>query len=110
MEELKEFSTEELQRIKRELEEVQEEIEKREKIKDGLKKIDRPNWGYITELCECYLHDVVKGEINLKYKRDSERYIFEIALEAVFGQDVWGYINKMTYVPPGTKTGTKKGE
>ncbi len=83
MEGLKEFTVEELQ----------EEIEKRKKIrKECPKKIYIPNWEPTIKMCEGYINDLIK---NGYADHDHRIYIFEAAVEAVFGKKIWGFVNNI---------------
>ena len=77
-------------------EELKEEIEKREKEEEEREKplplpmIDQ-DFTQVIKLCESYINDLDKdGWVD----EDMDHYIFEAAMEAVYGKSVWEWINK----------------
>lgn len=50
------------------------------------KPLEQPNYKELEELCEYHLK-------HLNDDDDSEHYIYEAAIEAIYGEDVWDYIN-----------------
>lgn len=51
--------------------------------------IDNPNVESIKALCEEYLDEVERGDEDT----DTKHYLFEAAMEAFYGKDVWKFIN-----------------
>jgi len=87
MKTLSEFSTEELK----------EEVDRRKK--ENTKPIPLINQGFLEDwdatrnLCRKYINDIAKdhyADDDLKY------YIFEAAMEAVFGKNLWAWVNGIT--------------
>lgn len=54
------------------------------------KPLDNPDFTPLIELAQAYIDDIN----NDKYCEDDAHYIFERAMECVFGKKVWGWINK----------------
>jgi len=44
----------------------------------------------LVRLCSQYIDDILSGDLD----SDLEHYIFEEAMEVVFGRDVWKWINE----------------
>ena len=84
MDNLKAFDTEQLEA---ELERRREEEEARNKPQP----LADPNWFYVEKMCTSYVEELSIGQ---RPHGDSKHYIFEAAMEAVFGREVWGWINK----------------
>lgn len=53
------------------------------------KLLDNPNVDGIKALCEDYLDEVELGVEDT----DTQHYLFEAAMEAFYGKDVWKFIN-----------------
>jgi len=74
-------------------EQLQKELERRQKIKDESEKPQQHesiNIGSLRKICQFYIDDVHKdGYADYDYVH----YIFEVAMGAVFGEDVWQWIN-----------------
>jgi hypothetical protein len=72
---------------------LQNEITRRLKAKIEAGKpqrIENPNFKVLIEMCQSYLDQVTDlGFVD----EDVKEYIFEGAMCAVFGDDVWSFIN-----------------
>lgn len=53
--------------------------------------LENPDFRLLVETAEGYIHTLERGGY---VDSDDEHYIFEAAMEAVYGKDVWKYINK----------------
>jgi len=51
--------------------------------------IDNPKLDNLKALCEEYLDEVERGDEDT----DTKHYLFEAAMEAFYGKEVWEYIN-----------------
>jgi len=52
--------------------------------------LDNPDWSVVTKYCKGYIEDLhTKGYTHT----DDKQYIFEAAMNAVFGKNVWQWIN-----------------
>ena len=52
--------------------------------------LSNPDFEELMELCQTSLDEIVEnGELD----SDTKEYIYEAAMEAVFGKAVWDYIN-----------------
>jgi len=74
-------------------EQLQKELERRQKIKDESEKPQQHesiNIGPLRKICQSYIDDVQKDGYA---DDDYVHYIFEVAMGAVFGEDVWQWIN-----------------
>ena len=75
-------------------EDLEKEIDKRkkQKVKDEkptqLENIDIKS---LKEICQNYIDDLEK---NAYADEDYEHYIFETAMNCIFGKDVWKWINE----------------
>lgn len=73
-------------------EQLHEELDRRKTLKDKLSKpvpVKNPDFVPVIGLCNTYvnmLHD--RGHVD----DDMAHYIYEAAVEAVFGKDVWPWI------------------
>ena len=56
------------------------------------KQQGHPNFQELIDGCQEYLDYLTSEEYH--EDNDLEHFIFESAMEAVFGKDVWEYINK----------------
>ncbi|MEK6881970.1 MAG: hypothetical protein AABY22_20295 [Nanoarchaeota archaeon] len=79
---------EELLAKKAELEKKLTELE----IGSTPKPVAIKNWEPLIELCEDYIRQL---EEEKYVDEDTEHYIFEVAMEAVFGKEVWKWINNI---------------
>lgn len=74
--------------------ELIDELERRKNVESGDVKPTRiamPFWMPLYMICQQYIDSCEK---NNHVDEDLEHYIFEAAMEAVFGPDVWKYVNK----------------
>lgn len=55
--------------------------------------LQNPDFSELITLCQYHLNSIEKNGPN--DDSDKEHYIYETALEAVFGQDVWQWINRL---------------
>ena len=74
-------------------EELQAELARREK-EARPKPLDRPDWAPLIKLCEQQLDDVQAGEST--DDSDLDHYIYEEALIAVYGPDIFTWMNERT--------------
>ena len=83
MDELKCFDTEQLEaELKRHKEE--------EKGRNKPQPVANPDWSTVQRYCQEQVDTIFQG----KYvDSDSDHYIYEAAMEAVFGRNVWSWIN-----------------
>lgn len=81
-EELESFTTDQLK----------EEIERRENLGKLPQQINQPNLNSLRATVAEYIEDIHTG----KYHPDSDdhHYIFEEAVKALYGQDIFEWINK----------------
>jgi len=74
-------------------EQLEEELNRRkaeEERKNMPQPLENPDWDYVVTLC--------KGHIFSLFSRgydhdDTKEYIYEAAMEAVYGKAVWPWIN-----------------
>ncbi len=77
------ISTEVLQKVLDQRRETEQELLKPKQLKS-------PNIEPLQEICQEYIDELEKdGYIN----EDYDHYIFESAMETIFGKDVWKFIN-----------------
>ncbi len=71
---------------------LQAELNRRQETKP--KKLSCPNIIPLQKMCQDYINliDTKDPRDNLNYD-DFTEYIFECAMETVFGKDVWEFIN-----------------
>ena len=77
-------------------EQLEAELEKRKQKKEEKvkpKPISNPDWIHVETLCQEYVDMLFRGG---KDYGDFDDYIFEAAIEAVFGKDVWSWIGART--------------
>jgi len=72
-------------------EELQEELKRRQE-KSKPKLLDSPNIKLLQAICQNYINDL---ERDSYIDDDREHYIFEVAMETVFGKDIWTYVNNI---------------
>ena len=75
---------------KEELLERIKELEELERVPP--KQLDRMEEDKIRRCCVEYIEGLSKKEYQ---SENHKQYIFESALEAVYGKDVWEWVNKM---------------
>ena len=72
-------------------EELLLEIERRKKMKESLPSLRfEPDLEPLKKCIKDYLELVAKNE----YDEDDKQWIFETALEAFYGKDIWKWINQ----------------
>lgn len=79
----------------KDLEKQKEKIEKQiEKIRVGEKpkKLEKIDWSKVIQYCVEYIDEVEENGGD----DDSEHYLYEVVIEAVFGEKVWDWINDQT--------------
>lgn len=75
-------------------EELQKELERREDTKKGPAPLTVPNW---TKLQQTVVDGIQKC-IEEKYMdEDFTHYVYEAAMEAVYGDDFWKWRNKQKW-------------
>lgn len=73
-------------------EQLEEELKRRQTRKklDKPEPVEKPSLVQLCRLCREYIDELdEKGYVD----DDMNHYIFEAAMEACFGKDVWNYIN-----------------
>ena len=71
--------------------EIQKELERRKKRKSEKPvELASPDFTALRKCCQEYIDGFAKDGYAPK---DQNQWIFEAAMEAVFGKDVWVYIN-----------------
>jgi hypothetical protein len=82
MDDLQTYTTEELE------EELERRKKQKEEIPEPLASVDYSN---IYNMCTMYIYDLHQyGEES----KDFEHYLFECALETIYGKDIWFWINE----------------
>lgn len=75
------------------------EIEKRgheeEKIESMPAPLENPDFSSVIELCKNQILEMTKADYC--EDNDSDHYIYEAAMQAIYGKDVWEWINKQIY-------------
>ena len=56
------------------------------------KQLEKPDFEKLTKLCQRYIGYIDSDE-EYQEDNDYEHYIFEASLEAIFGENVWEFIN-----------------
>ena len=75
--------------------ELQLELERREKIKEESEKPKpelNPDYSPLRKLVIGYIDQVHKK--GAAVDEEFDHYIFEVAVTAIYGKNVWGWINK----------------
>ena len=68
-------------------EELQAELARRNKPPTPTPQpVGKPDWTALVEMCQAYLDDPDRDN-------DFEQYIFECAIETVYGKDIWEWVN-----------------
>lgn len=70
--------------------ELEEELARREKEKYPPTPIEFPNFEPLKEMCVDVMNEIATDG----YSKDHKQYIFECAVECVFGKDVWKWYGK----------------
>ena len=67
------------------------ELEHRETVEHQFpQKLDEPDWNSVIKSCQEYINALARHECD---EEDMEHNIFEAAVEAVYGKDVWSFVN-----------------
>lgn len=72
-------------------EDLQNELARREEQKDmpfpltDLESCWELDFSKVIKACEVHIQEIADGKVDT----DSEHYIYELAMEAVYGKDVW---------------------
>ena len=72
------------------LEEELEETNKKINKLDAPKAKEDIDWRPLLDLCESFINDYE----NEGYSKDDEHWAYETAMEVIYGENVWGWINK----------------
>lgn len=72
--------------------ELEEELNRRKKQNAAPTPLDSPDWEPVKSACE----EIVKSIINETYHMDddSSHYVFEEAMKAVYGKDIFKWYNE----------------
>ena len=78
-----------------------EELKRREKVKESIPQPKLPhewNFGVVVAACKDYIHNLSRDYDDQKWRDpDDYRYlIFEAAIEAVYGKEVWQWVKKQS--------------
>lgn len=77
--------------------ELIEELEKRNIQKEltdsAPKQLENKNFAQVIAQCQSHIDDMCNE--NYCDDNDNEHWIYEAAMEAVFGKDVWNWINNI---------------
>lgn len=69
------------------------EIKRRKRVKkEKPKQLEVLNCEPMRKACQQYIDEIVE---NKYVDEDLKQYIFECAMETIFGKDVWNWINAM---------------
>lgn len=75
--------------------ELEEELERRDKedlIKSIPVALENKNSYALQKICEKYVNDLA---VDRYVDNDLEHYIFETAMEFIFGRSIWDWINEI---------------
>ena len=76
-------------------EQLEAELTRRKREKELAeipKPVKNPDWSNVIMLCTSYVSTIAEAKWE---QSDSKRYIFEAAMEAIYGgSEVWHWINK----------------
>ena len=80
-------------RLQSEIDRLQAELEqkRREQELATPKPVENPDWSGVQEMCQEVIDSLAKDGW---YDDDMDHYIFEGAMQAVFGEDVFTWMNK----------------
>jgi hypothetical protein len=73
-------------------EQLRAELERREEAEEArLRPRPQPYQDYegLVKQCEAYIEELA----NYSYDEDAKQYIYEAAIEAIYGKGVWKWIN-----------------
>jgi predicted membrane GTPase involved in stress response len=73
-------------------EELQEELEKRQKLKDILQPLDNIDYSSVYASAVEYMAELSESG---REPKDCQQHMYEDVMEAVYGKKVWDYINKI---------------
>lgn len=76
------------------IEELQEELKKREQVNTRPKELPNKDFSQVINTVREYVEDMIEQEWD---NDDWRQYIFEAAVEAVYGQEFWGWKNKLKW-------------
>ena len=69
---------------------LEEELERRSKA-DPPKQVSDPDLTDLRKVCKHYIQSIAEQK---GYDEDMEHYVFEAAVLAIYGPDIWEWINK----------------
>lgn len=79
-------------------EDLEEELERRKQVREEMKKIlvplENPDFSY---LCKYIVHGIEEAVREGFPPKDFKHYIYEAAMEAVYGKDFWKWRNKQKW-------------
>lgn len=64
-------------------------LEEQEKKMSILTPVENPDYSMLIKTCEHYIKDISETG----YSKDSKHYIYEQAMQAIYGKDCWNWIN-----------------
>ena len=71
---------------------LKKELERREKERNNVPSPKlNPDFSDVVDAAKSYIVEVQAGVVD----DDTEHYIFEAVMEAVYGEKVWDWINKL---------------
>lgn len=73
------------------VEELQAEIERRNKVKIPPKRLENINWNPVVEMTEEYVKNVAAMPDH--DPDDIDRLMFEAVMEAIYGPKIWDWFN-----------------
>jgi len=71
------------------IDELEAELERRELLGDMPKLLANPDFSNLQRVCSEYLESIARDEVD----DDHDHWIYEAAMEACFGRNIWGFIN-----------------
>ena len=80
--------------LQKEIDRLQAELEQRRKERELAtmpKPVENPDWTEVKKMCQEVIDGLAKEGW---YDEDLKHYIYESAMEAVFGKDVFTWMNK----------------
>lgn len=78
-------------------EQLEKEIKRREEQKNkpfpltDLASCNEIDYSKVKKACEVHIQNLADGN----QERDDEHWIYEAAMEAVYGKDVWSWVNSV---------------
>jgi hypothetical protein len=78
-------------------EDLEKELKRREEQKNkpfpltDLETCWELDFSQVKKACEVHIQEIADGKVDT----DAEHWIYEAAMEAVYGKDVWDWVNKM---------------